>query len=48
MDTGALIGRVMDIGDHDDEQTAFRQCMARIRMKERHKVQQKLKAYGHR
>lgn len=47
MDTGSLIGRVIDVGQHDDEQTAFRQCMARIRMKERRNVEHKEKNYGH-
>src|SRR4051794_35690980 len=44
---GALLGRPLAWGNHDDENTAFRQCMARIRLQERRKVQARRAELGH-
>lgn len=44
---GALLGRPLAWGNHDDENTAFRQCMARIRLQERRYVQKKREEIGH-
>ena len=40
-------GRPLAWGTHDDENTAFRQCMARIRLQERRFVQQRRAELGH-
>lgn len=44
---GALLGRPLAWGSHDDENTAFRQVMARIRMQERRFVRYKRAELGH-
>jgi hypothetical protein len=44
---GTLTTKPLAWQQHDDEQTAFRQCTARIRMKERRKVEEERKKYGH-
>jgi len=41
------LGRPLAWGTHDDENTAFRQCMARIRLQERRFVQYKRADLGH-